>query len=350
MKTDKKLVHFCYHNIKRIFKHTLTILICGSLIVSCTAASIRANAEPGQSENESSLSEAPAAETASSPADPDNGEDNDTSADQNKQYSAREYLDPFNNDMLYSAVIYDNSNGLPTSEANTISQTSEGFIWIGGYGGLVRFDGSVFEQISLEGIREVNSLYTDSRDRLWVGATNNGVAMIEKGKTSYWFDIDGAEVGTVLTFAEDSEGNVYIATKNGLAFVDKDLGINAVNDERVKDKYIADMKGSSDGLLYGVDDDGNVFTVKDGIIRQYGKSGLSQVRCLLPDPKNNGDVFVCSSDMLIHGAFDENEPDGMKIHGSVSLFFPYLEDIQYVDGRIWFCDRTIYMPAIPMIT
>ena len=31
----------------------------------------------------------------------------------------------------YSAVLYDNTNGLPTSEANAIAQTSEGFLWIG---------------------------------------------------------------------------------------------------------------------------------------------------------------------------------------------------------------------------
>ena len=38
----------------------------------------------------------------------------------------------------YSSVLYDNSNGLPTSEANDIAQTADGFIWIGSYSGLIR--------------------------------------------------------------------------------------------------------------------------------------------------------------------------------------------------------------------
>ncbi|MCR4924586.1 MAG: hypothetical protein K5931_11315, partial [Lachnospiraceae bacterium] len=40
----------------------------------------------------------------------------------------------------FSAVIYDNNNGLPTSEANAIAETSDGFLWIGSYAGLIRYD------------------------------------------------------------------------------------------------------------------------------------------------------------------------------------------------------------------
>ena len=42
--------------------------------------------------------------------------------------------------------LYDASNGLPTSDANTILATSDGYIWIGGYSGLIRYDGSTFER------------------------------------------------------------------------------------------------------------------------------------------------------------------------------------------------------------
>ena len=42
----------------------------------------------------------------------------------------------------YASVLYDRSNGLPTSEANAIATTSDGFIWIGSYSGLIRYDGN----------------------------------------------------------------------------------------------------------------------------------------------------------------------------------------------------------------
>lgn len=40
-------------------------------------------------------------------------------------------MDPVGDKDHYSAVVYDNSSGLPTSVANDIAQTDDGFIWIG---------------------------------------------------------------------------------------------------------------------------------------------------------------------------------------------------------------------------
>ena len=40
----------------------------------------------------------------------------------------------------YISEIYDASNGLPTSDANYILCSSDGYIWIGGYSGIIRYD------------------------------------------------------------------------------------------------------------------------------------------------------------------------------------------------------------------
>ncbi|MEE3405625.1 MAG: two-component regulator propeller domain-containing protein, partial [Acutalibacteraceae bacterium] len=62
----------------------------------------------------------------------------------------------------YSAILYDESNGLPTSDANTVYATSDGFIWIGGYSGLIRYDGTNFSRHSSSGgVANVNALYED---------------------------------------------------------------------------------------------------------------------------------------------------------------------------------------------
>ena len=46
-------------------------------------------------------------------------------------------VDPTGRSEGFSAVIYNNLNGLPTSGANAIAETGEGFIWIGSYAGLI---------------------------------------------------------------------------------------------------------------------------------------------------------------------------------------------------------------------
>jgi hypothetical protein len=47
----------------------------------------------------------------------------------------------------YTAKLYDATNGLPTSDANCILGTSDGYVWIGGYSGIIRYDGLNFERL-----------------------------------------------------------------------------------------------------------------------------------------------------------------------------------------------------------
>ena len=77
--------------------------------------------------------------------------------------------DAVNNEWGYFTHLYDNSNGLITSEANAVAQIGIGFIWIGGYSGLTRYDGNEFTHFdSTTGIASVNCLYVDSKYRLWL--------------------------------------------------------------------------------------------------------------------------------------------------------------------------------------
>ena len=107
-------------------------------------------------------------------------------------YEVKPSVDPIRNNDNYSAVVYDNTNGLPAAEANDIVQTSEGFIWIGCYAGLVRYDGDTFERLdSTQGVNSISSLYVDNKDRLWIGTNDNGVAIMENGEFRFWGEKDG---------------------------------------------------------------------------------------------------------------------------------------------------------------
>ena len=69
-------------------------------------------------------------------------------------------VDPSRQDAKYTTVLYNNPNGLPTSDANAIAETGDGFIWIGSYAGLIRYDGNTFERMdSTNGITSVTCLF-----------------------------------------------------------------------------------------------------------------------------------------------------------------------------------------------
>ena len=114
-------------------------------------------------------------------------------------------VDPVNDPENFSAVLYDNTNGLPTSEANAIVQTADGFIWIGSYGGLIRYDGNTFVRMdSTSGLTSIKCLYVDDQDRLWIGTNDNGAAVLSKGELRKWGKLEGMKSSHTRAITGDS--------------------------------------------------------------------------------------------------------------------------------------------------
>lgn len=137
----------------------------------------------------------------------------------------------------YISTVYNNKNGLCSSEANEIAQTEDGYIWIGGYAGLTRFNGKSFEFITEGGITSVTALFTDSRGRLWIGTNDRGVALYENGSFSFYNIKSGLAANSVRCFAEADDGTLYIGTTDrisaqrhceGLFYDGFDSGIESV--------------------------------------------------------------------------------------------------------------------------
>lgn len=122
----------------------------------------------------------------------------------------------------FVSTIYDNKTGLISSEANAIAETDDGYIWIGSYAGLTRFDGRNFEFITEGGITSVTALFTDSKGRLLVGTNDNGIAIYENGKFSFYSSEDGLSANSVRCFTESDDGSVYIGTTDHISKMSAD--------------------------------------------------------------------------------------------------------------------------------
>ena len=171
-------------------------------------------------------------------------------------------VDPTGKSEGFSAVLYNNPNGLPTSEANAIAETSEGFIWIGSYAGLIRHDGNSFERMdSTNGITSVTCLFVDSRDRLWIGTNANGVAVMERGEFTMWDRGDGLQSSSIRAITEDENGLIYVASTAGIAVIDRDMTLKTLTDPRLENVYIRDIRIGAEGLIYGLTQAGDLFTL-----------------------------------------------------------------------------------------
>ncbi len=77
----------------------------------------------------------------------------------------------------YEVVEYDSYDGLVSEQINTMAQTPDGYIWVGTYSGLYRYDGYRFEKSDLdERICSVMKLFVADDGRLWIGTNDTGIA------------------------------------------------------------------------------------------------------------------------------------------------------------------------------
>lgn len=239
----------------------------------------------------------------------------------------------------YLSVLYDNSNGLPTSEANAIVQSEDGFIWIGGYSGLIRYDGNEFYRYDASlGITSVVSLYVDRRDRLWVGTNDNGVALYEKGTFHFFGKDKELNSLSIRSITEDGNGNIFIATTEGLAYIDKDNVLHKLDDERLNEEYICQIKRDEDGMIYGETLSGSFFSVDNLEVSGFYNGqeiGIGVVVSICPDPKEKGCVYLGTENSnIIWG----NMQSGMKGYKTLSAAPQVnINDINPVDDMIWIC-------------
>ena len=240
----------------------------------------------------------------------------------------------------YSAVLYNNTNGLPTSEANAIAETSDGFIWIGSYAGLIRYDGNTFERMdSTSGVGSVTSLYVDSEDRLWIGTNDNGIAMLEKGEFRKWGKKEGMASTHVRAITQDSSGTVYAATTCGIAMISPDGDLTMIQDEAVAELNMRSIRSGYDGLIYGLSNFGDILTFSGGHLKQFIKADNNPVggvvSSFIPDPEEPGKLYMEGNDFnFYHVTLGETLTDLEPIDIQP---LSYICDMDLIDGKLWLC-------------
>ena len=117
-------------------------------------------------------------------------------------------------------AVWTRKDGAPR-DVWAMAQTSDGWLWFGGTGGLHRFDGVTFERVdSHPGApgrsASVSSLAALPDGRLVIGYHDGGVGILRDGVFTNYHEADGLPGVTVFAVDQDSSGQLWAATRTGL--------------------------------------------------------------------------------------------------------------------------------------
>ena len=121
----------------------------------------------------------------------------------------------------YTVQVWEADDGLPQNSVIAMTQTRDGYLWLGTLNGLVRFDGlrfTVFDEGNTPGLKSsrIVKLFEDSQDRLWVGTDNAGVVVIQDGQVTRPPELSqGGAERRLMAACEDAQGAVWLYHANG---------------------------------------------------------------------------------------------------------------------------------------
>lgn len=112
-------------------------------------------------------------------------------------------------------------DGLPQSTPRAITQTRDGYLWVGTFNGLARFDGIRFTSYTVANTPELVSdgisvLREDRDGRLWIGTRAGGLVFYRNGRFASVHADDGVSPTEITCLLEAPDGTLWVGTGQGL--------------------------------------------------------------------------------------------------------------------------------------
>jgi ligand-binding sensor domain-containing protein/two-component sensor histidine kinase len=212
----------------------------------------------------------------------------------------------------YRLDVWTRDHGLPQNSIQAITQTSDGYLWVGTQQGLARFDGvrfTVFNRRNTEVLKDdyVSTLLSDREGILWIG-TERGLYSYRDGR----FTAHPAEhiVKGVVSLFEDRGGTVWVGAREGPLGILRDGEVHPFTDtDGTMLADVAEMAQDREGRLCFATR--RFHCLEDGRFRAYDISALTlrnrKVTSVAADGEGRfwlgtlGDGLIEQRDGVLHG-------------------------------------------------
>jgi signal transduction histidine kinase/ligand-binding sensor domain-containing protein len=161
-------------------------------------------------------------------------------------------------------------DGLPQNSIHAVLQTREGYLWLGTYEGLVRFNGVSFVVSDTRNTAALKSnsawaLLEDRLGTLWIGTLGGGVVRSRGGVFTRYGEREGLPSEYAWALAEDATGTLWAGTDRGLARFDGTMFRAVALPGPLERPSIRSLLGDPAGGLW-------IGTATEGLLRWDGKT------------------------------------------------------------------------------
>ena len=120
----------------------------------------------------------------------------------------------------YGRQAWTHDNGLPQNTVQAITQTRDGFLWVGTEAGLARFDGVEFDSYDRRSTPalpgdDIRSLVEAADGALWI-ASGSGLARWHKRVLTFFTERDGVPPGAIRGVFQTTDNSLWVWADTGL--------------------------------------------------------------------------------------------------------------------------------------
>ena len=165
--------------------------------------------------------------------------------------------------------------GLPHNQVNAIAQSPDGYLWLGTWEGLVRYNGlefHVFDRANTPELKDngIRSVRASEDGAVVIGTSRGGVTVKRGDRWRTWMEKDGLAQEEIMDALLDRQGRLWVATESaGITRIDKDAPTQFNTRNGLPSDVVYGLLLDRDGGVWAATAEGLVHFV-DGRMRVYG--------------------------------------------------------------------------------